>query len=452
MIKLNRYIYWSDSLELRRYPNNTIILVKKDNIEGVPNQENIQTLSLNDTAAEIIQLIDGTKTYNEIISFLSSKYNESFSSIDEKVKLFLHNMSNTYNLKVKTQDHPKKTPVYLVDESTLYPTVASIELTNKCNLRCLHCYGDFGNVKHRVMSLDEATSLLSDLKNIGVKIVELTGGEMSTHPKIKEILLHAIDLKFDQISLLTNGLALTNEIKDIVIKNKSRIFMQLALQSLDDDYLTWFTKVPNTLDKIKRNIEDLAKNNVQMRIATIVTRKNIDEIEEIADWVHNLGIKHFGVSPVVELGRAEKSDRDLFINGEDAIKLQEKLERIHRKYGNFLSIIEGDRSKNKNCGCVASHCVISSNGDIKICTMDNMEHFGINIGNVFKKNIKDIYDDNSEYINSFFNLRSPQIDSIECADCDHKYFCSACVLRGLVKVKQRKWENNVYGIKIKFQL
>ncbi|EMT44799.1 ywiA protein [Anoxybacillus flavithermus AK1] len=135
---MNKYIYWSDSLELRRYSNNTIILVKKDNIEGVPNQENIQTLSLNDTAAEIIQLIDGTKTYNEIISFLSSKYNESFSSIDEKVKLFLHNMSNTYNLKVKTQDHPKKTPVYLVDESTLYPTVASIELTNKCNLRCLY--------------------------------------------------------------------------------------------------------------------------------------------------------------------------------------------------------------------------------------------------------------------------------------------------------------------------
>jgi radical SAM protein with 4Fe4S-binding SPASM domain len=436
MIKLNKYIYWSDSLELRRYPNNTILVKKSNNIKGIPNRENIQTLTLNDTAAEIIQLIDGTKTYDEIISFLSLKYNESFSSIDEKVKSFLHNMSNTYNLKVNTQEHPKEKPVYLVDESTIYPTVASIELTNKCNLRCLHCYGDFGNVKHRVMSLEEATSLLSDLKNMGVKIVELTGGEMSTHPKIKEILLHAIDLKFDQISLLTNGLALTNEIKNIVIKNKSRIFMQIDLHSLDDGYLTWFTKIPNTLDKIKRNIEDLAKNNVQMRIATIVTRKNIDEIEEIADWVYNLGIKHFGVSPVVELGRAEKSDRDLFINEEDAIKLEKILQRIYQKYGNFLSIIEGDRDKNRNCGCVASHCVISSNGDIKICTMDNMEHFKINVGNVFKNNIKDIYDNNSEYISNFFNLRAPQIDSIECADCVHKYFCSACVLRGLIKAKE----------------
>ncbi|WP_231563715.1 PqqD family peptide modification chaperone [Anoxybacillus sp. KU2-6(11)] len=89
MIKLNKYIYWSDGLELRRYPNNTIILVKKDNIEGMPNREDIQMFTLNDTAAEIIQLIDGTKTYNEIISSLSSKYNESFSSIDEKVKYFL---------------------------------------------------------------------------------------------------------------------------------------------------------------------------------------------------------------------------------------------------------------------------------------------------------------------------------------------------------------------------
>ena len=81
MIKLNKYIYWSDSLELRRYPNNTILVKKSNNIKGIPNRENIQTLTLNDTAAEIIQLIDGTKTYDEIISFLSLKYNESFSSM-----------------------------------------------------------------------------------------------------------------------------------------------------------------------------------------------------------------------------------------------------------------------------------------------------------------------------------------------------------------------------------
>ncbi|ASZ16942.1 radical SAM/SPASM domain-containing protein [Bacillus cereus] len=431
---MNKYLYWSEELEIRKFPDNTMVLVKKTKSDGnMPKKENIQTLTINETAAEIIQLIDGTKSYNDIVSHLMTKYNEKHESIQEKVGMFLHNMVNSYNLNISSQNSNKKMPVHILNQSTIYPSVASIELTNKCNVRCLHCYGDFGNIKHSVMSLEQAKNLLNDFKGLGVRIVELTGGEMTVHPNIKEILLHAIDLKFDQISLLTNGIALTSKLKDIIIKNKSRIFMQIDIHSLDDDYLTWFFKVPNTLEVIKRNIVDLAENGVQMRTATIITRKNVHEIEKIADWVHSLDIKHFGVSPVVELGRA--ADRDLFLTKEDAIILEEKLERIHDKYENFLSIIEGDRSQHKNCGAIASHCVVSSNGDIKICTMDSLD-FNSSIGNVLEKNVKDIYDENADYINSFFNMHSPKIDSVECADCINKHFCSACILRGLVKAKE----------------
>jgi len=436
-MKLNKYIYWNEKLEIRKYPNSTMVLViDRETDAEMPTKGSLQTFSLNDTAAEIIQLIDGTKTLDEIVSFLAAKYNDSISNVKEIVTTFIHNVSDSYNLKVSSQEYLKEVTVTLTDKSAIYPTVTSIELTNKCNLRCLHCYGDFGNVKHRVMSLEEATNLLTDMKNMGVKIVELTGGEMTVHPNIKEILLHAIELKFEQISLLTNGIALTNELKDIIIKNKSRILIQIDIHSLDDIYLTWFTRVPNTLDIIKRNIMDLAENNVQMRTATIVTRRNIDEIEEIADWVHNLGIKHLGISPVVELGRAENNEPDLFLDEIDTIKLEETLDRVQQKYKNFLSLIEGDRFNNKNCGAVASHSVISSNGDIKVCTMDSMDHFNINVGNVFEKGIKNIYEDNTEYINSFFNLQSPQADSIECANCKHKLFCSACIVRGLTKAQE----------------
>ncbi|WP_461207632.1 radical SAM protein [Clostridium sp. DL1XJH146] len=445
---MSTYIYWNEKLEIRKYMTGILVLVvKRDSHEGIPTKKNMQTYTLNDTSAEIIQLIDGTKTYNEIISFLSLKYNENRERIEEKMKSFIQKISNLYDINISTQSCPRKAPVNIISKKTIYPKVASIELTNKCNIRCLHCYGNFGEIKSEVMSLSKSKTLLDDLKNMGVQLIELTGGEITVHPNIKEILLHAVNLNFDQISFLTNGIALSDDIIDILIKNRSKIYVQIDLHSLDDNYLKWFTKVPNTLNLIKSNIIKLSENNVRMRIATIITRKNMDEIEDIADWVHNLGIKNYGISPVISLGRAINSDSNLFLNEDDAYNVNQKLEKINKKYKKFLSIVEGDRSRNKNCGCLTPHVVIASTGDIKICTMDNLKYFNSSIGNVFEKNIKDIYDDNVEYINTFFNMSAPQFDSLECKECKNKYFCSNCLLRGLVKASEMNgkclWYNNI---------
>lgn len=288
--------------------------------------------------------------------------------------------------------------------------------------------------------------------NVIVRIIELTGGEATVHPDIKEILLYALELNFDQISFLTNGVAIPDEVIDIIIKNKSKIYAQVDLHGLNDEYLTWFTKVSNTLNVIKKNIIKLAEGNVRMRIATIVTRKNMNEIEDIADWVHDLGISHYGISPVISMGRAENSDSDLYLNFEDFNYVNDKLERINKKYKNFLSLIEGERSESKSCGCLTSHVVIAPSGDIKICTMDNLEYFNSSIGNVFEKNIKNIYDDNAEYINNFLNTSAPISNSIECKECEHRSFCSKCILRGLVKAKDMNGECLWYNNKIKSEI
>ena len=123
----------------------------------------------------------------------------------------------------------------------------------------------------------------------------------------------------------------------------------------------------------------------------------------------------------------------LIKNQEDASKFENILKRITSKYENFVSIIEEGAPNNKNCGCMTSHVVISSTGDIKICTMDNMKYFNSVIGNVFENNTKEIYSNNKEYLKEIFELVAPKYDSSECNNCDNKGFCSNCILRGLIK-------------------
>ena len=94
---------------------------------------------------------------------------------------------------------------------------------------------------------------------------------------------------------------MSDEILNIIIKNKERIIVQIDLHSMNDEYLKWFTKVSNTVDRIKKNIIKLSENEVLMRVATMVTPRNLDEVEDIAEWVHRQGIKKYGVSPILEM-------------------------------------------------------------------------------------------------------------------------------------------------------
>lgn len=80
----------------------------------------------------------------------------------------------------------------------------SIELTTKCNIKCLHCYGDY-QIKGIEMLLTNIKKLLYDLESMGVKNIEFTGGNISVYPFLYEALKIAYSLKFSAVVLLTNG-------------------------------------------------------------------------------------------------------------------------------------------------------------------------------------------------------------------------------------------------------
>lgn len=79
-----------------------------------------------------------------------------------------------------------------------------------------------------------------------------------------------------------------------------------------------------------------------MRIATVMTPKNVDELENIADWVPSLGIASYAISPVINIGRAMEQDNNnkdnqlFFTDNESYLKFQNVLIAINEKYPNFI--------------------------------------------------------------------------------------------------------------------
>ena len=447
---MKEYLYWNHKLKIVKYPGNIINLsIDMDKKNRHVMKEDVQQYRINETAAEIIKLVNGKNTYDDIVVLLCAKYGEDSVSIKKKLDGFIDTISKQFGLKIITQHEPKERNVAEMNKKVVSPMVASIEITNKCNIRCVHCYGNFGEIPCEVMDKENIKKILSDLRKIGVRIIEITGGEATTHPYIEEIMDYALALNFDQVSLLTNGVKISDRLMEILEKNKDKVYVQVDLHSLREDYYSWFTKTPNILEKVKRNIITLAEKRILLRVATILTPKNIDEIDEIADWVHNLGVARYAVSPVVSLGRANDQDRNsqLYLDANDAIKAEKQLQKIVSKYDNFLNIITSDFDKQINCGCITSHVVINSKGYIKICTMDDMSYCNGCIGNVLEENIEHIFERNAELLNVIYTTKAPKMNSDECRECENAGYCNGCLLRGIIKAKEKKeqclWYKNI---------
>lgn len=78
-------------------------------------------------------------------------------------------------------------------------------LTNKCNLRCPHCYMYSGTENRDELSTEEILKLLEEYKTIANgKILTLSGGEPSVHADFDLIVKEASNLGL-QVKLLTNG-------------------------------------------------------------------------------------------------------------------------------------------------------------------------------------------------------------------------------------------------------
>lgn len=234
----NGYLYVKQETELEYQSGKNILL----NIKNIDNQFGNGKYSINTVGAEILQLIDGSRTYEDVIDYLALKYKEDSSSIEKKVEPFLAKLRKDYGLEIMKGEKSDRKIIVKYNNNN-YPRVATLELTNVCNLRCIHCYGSFGECEENViMPFQDVCKILREFKDMDVLVVELTGGEITMHPQFNDIIKFALALDFNRISLLTNGVSLQKDTIDLIIENKDRIYIQIDFQSFYDDYLEWFTK------------------------------------------------------------------------------------------------------------------------------------------------------------------------------------------------------------------
>lgn len=257
-------------------------------------------------------------------------------------------------------------------------TTATIVLTNKCNFNCRHCSVNAGRALENELTFKEIKVLLKKLKELNVKKIELTGGEPFLRKDLINIIKYAKKLDF-RIKILTNGL--------LISKKKIKIFEKLGLDevaiSLEGIKYETYKKIrpvnKKTFLKVLKNIKLTSLSKIFLKINTVVTKSNINEIQEIINFCDKYKIEELRICFFTKVGRGTYLD--------EGINPKVWISQIKKFKSKFTKVYVGLSHFKFKSKCMLKEDIplyISSNGNIHACPLLKP------LGNIRNDNLKEL--------------------------------------------------------------
>ena len=126
----------------------------------------------------------------------------------------------------------------LCSDHEQHTCIGVLEITDNCNLQCPLCYaGSAPGLKHR--SVTEVCAAMDSLVagEGHADVLQLSGGEPTTHPELFRILDEALARPIQYVMLNTNGLRLAKDdaLLEKLAQHRDRIEIYLQLDGLNDE-------------------------------------------------------------------------------------------------------------------------------------------------------------------------------------------------------------------------
>jgi len=147
-----------------------------------------------------------------------------------------------------------------------------IELTDRCNERCIHCYAESSPECSNQLGLNEIKSILKEARTLGNPAVQFTGGDPLIHPNIVEAVATASDLGHKTLEIYTNGLALSDAVLKRLLPYKPNF--AFSVYSHDATVHDRITQVPGSLSRTLSAIRRTQDSGLIVRIGIILMAEN----------------------------------------------------------------------------------------------------------------------------------------------------------------------------------
>jgi radical SAM protein with 4Fe4S-binding SPASM domain len=317
----------------------------------------------------------------------------------------------------------------VTDSAAPHLTSLQIELTSRCNERCVHCY-----IPHENKTIDMDPALfynaIDQCRKMGVSDLTFSGGEPMMHPHFCEYLRKAKEYDF-AINILSNLTMLNDEIVAEMRANRLSS-VQVSLYSMKPEGHDSITQVSGSFYKTKEAILKLIENDIPLQISCPTMKQNKNDYVDVLNWAHEHKIR--AETDYIMMVRYNHTigNLDNRLNLEEVggiindIICNDKAYQEEMKYADIDAVEMRDISNDLVCGvCVSSICMVA-NGNVYPCAgwQDYV------CGNVRETPLREIWE-NSQKVKYLRGLRKK--DFPKCLNCSDKSFCAMCMVRNAIE-------------------
>lgn len=181
---------------------------------------------------------------------------------------------------------------------------AWLELTNRCNLQCSHCYTSSSptSTDRDILSQAQYVDAIHQLYMLGCRKIQFIGGEPTLNKGIPQLIDAAKECGYDFVEVFTNLVSLPPQLlRKFTERN---VAIATSFYSWDRKVHDRITRQIGSFDKTVRNIKQVLAAGLSLRVGIILMAENSDQHEQTHAFLTDLGVERIGSDRVREFGRA----------------------------------------------------------------------------------------------------------------------------------------------------
>jgi radical SAM protein with 4Fe4S-binding SPASM domain len=296
------------------------------------------------------------------------------------------------------------------------PLSVQLDLTYRCNERCVHCYLDHDD--HGEMTTAEIKHLLDEMADAGVFILTLSGGEIFLRKDFFDLLEHARRLMFC-VKLKTNAVLIREReaarLRDLGVES-----IQISIYSHRPEVHDAITLIPGSLQRSVDAIRFLKSQGLKVIIANVLMTQNRQDYPGVRALAAELDVECTLDPTVTPMMDGNRGVLDLAVD-QDTLRQVFRDAALVGDVDEFCAIPAAPgESELESIPCSAGHtaCYVSPYGDVFPCVQ-----FPLPTGNVRQQRFVDIWR-HSDQMNEVRSIRVNDLTT--CTSCSHVSTCTRC--------------------------
>lgn len=209
------------------------------------------------------------------------------------------------------------------------PVRASIDVTYACDLRCIHCRTNTGeiplHIRRAMLSIDELKQVMIDLDRMGTFEITLTGGEPTMRKGFWSLIDVVKSLQHSSVTLITNAANLRKDQMDRIVDSgisSIRVSMDGTREAFER------VRLVDAFDQVVENSIYLRDRVDSFKVLTTAMKTNLDNVLVLTEYLRTHGFTRQDLILVRAHGRGGRNR--LLLTEQETMDLYSKVRDFRR--------------------------------------------------------------------------------------------------------------------------